>query len=144
MHFFTQLLSAGNLVAGECLAKHCDERTVAGKEDRVCWLVQFASTSRYIQPYQSLPCSRHTGNETNELAVIGQLETRRKFIKQVAGTSAALAIGPHIVGSAVPDQVTSTTTPAATSDLLKVNLKINGIWQMPFFGIHGHFLYLLS
>ena len=65
-------------------------------------------------------------SEPNELAVIGQLETRRKFIKQVAGTSAALAIGPHIVGSAVPDQVTSTTTPAATSDLLKVNLKING------------------
>jgi len=64
--------------------------------------------------------------ETNELAGVGHLATRRKFIKQVAGTSAALAIGPHFVGSAAPDQVTSTTTTAGTIDSLKVNLKING------------------
>jgi len=64
--------------------------------------------------------------EPNELALIGHLETRRKFIKQVAGTSAALAIGPHLVGSASPDQVLPTTTPASTSDLVKVNLKVNG------------------
>ena len=63
--------------------------------------------------------------ETNELAIVGHLATRRKFIKQVAGTSAALTIGPCLVGSAAPDQVTS-MTPAATGDLLKVNLKING------------------
>jgi xanthine dehydrogenase YagT iron-sulfur-binding subunit len=64
--------------------------------------------------------------ETNELAGVGHLATRRKFIKQVAGTSAALAIGPRLVGSGTPDQVTSMTTPAPISDLLKVNLKING------------------
>jgi len=64
--------------------------------------------------------------ETSELAGVGHLATRRKFIKQVAGTSAALAIGPHFVGSAAPDQVTSTTTTAGTIDSLKVNLKING------------------
>jgi xanthine dehydrogenase YagT iron-sulfur-binding subunit len=64
--------------------------------------------------------------ETNEPAIVGHLATRRKFIKQVAGTSAALAIGPRLVGSAAPDQVTSMTRPASTSDLLKVNLKING------------------
>ncbi|HEY3660292.1 MAG TPA: 2Fe-2S iron-sulfur cluster-binding protein [Candidatus Udaeobacter sp.] len=64
--------------------------------------------------------------ETNELAIIGHLETRRKFIKQVAGTSAAVAIGPRLVGSASLDQVDPMTTPAAMSDLLKVNLKING------------------
>jgi xanthine dehydrogenase YagT iron-sulfur-binding subunit len=65
-------------------------------------------------------------SEPNELAIVGHPETRRKFIKQVAGTSAALAIGPHLVGSASLDQVTSTGTPSGTSDLLKVNLKING------------------
>lgn len=62
----------------------------------------------------------------SEFAILAHLETRRKFIKQVAGTSAALAIGPHLVGSASPDQVTSTPTPAGASDLVKVNLKING------------------
>src|SRR6266404_9946804 len=65
-------------------------------------------------------------SEPNEPAIVSHLATRRKFIKQVAGTSAALAIGPHLVGSASLDQVTSTTTPAGTSDLVKVNLKING------------------
>ena len=65
-------------------------------------------------------------SEPNELAIVVDLETRRKFIKQVAGTSAALAIGPHLVGSGSLDQVTSATAPAGPSDLLKVNLKING------------------
>lgn len=65
-------------------------------------------------------------SETNELAIVGHLETRRKFIKKVAGTSAALAIGPRLAGSALLDQVNPMSTPAATSDLLKVNLKING------------------
>jgi xanthine dehydrogenase YagT iron-sulfur-binding subunit len=65
-------------------------------------------------------------SEPRELAILANLETRRKFIKQVAGTSAALAIGPHLVSSAAVDQATSTTTPAGTSDFVKVNLKING------------------
>ena len=65
-------------------------------------------------------------SEPNELTTVGHVATRRKFIKQVAGTSAALAIGPHLVGSASLDQVTSMTSPAGRSDLLKVNLKING------------------
>src|SRR5436190_21649406 len=65
-------------------------------------------------------------SEPNEPAIVSHLATRRKFIKQVAGTSAALAIGPHLVGSASLDQVTSKTSPSERSDLLKVNLKING------------------
>jgi xanthine dehydrogenase YagT iron-sulfur-binding subunit len=65
-------------------------------------------------------------SEPNKLAIAAHLETRRKFIKQVAGTSAALAIGPHLVSSASLDQVASTTTPAGTSDFVKVSLKING------------------
>ena len=65
-------------------------------------------------------------SEPNESAIVGHLGTRRKFIKQVAGTTAALAVVPHLVGSASLDQVPPTTTPAGTSDLIKVNLKING------------------
>ena len=65
-------------------------------------------------------------SEPTEFAILGNVETRRKFIKQVAGTSAALAIGPHLVGPASADQVAPATTPAAASDLVKVNLKING------------------
>jgi xanthine dehydrogenase YagT iron-sulfur-binding subunit len=65
-------------------------------------------------------------SETNDVTILGHLETRRKFIKQVAGTSAALAIGPHLVGSSPLGQVTRTATPSGTNDLVTVNLKING------------------
>ena len=59
-------------------------------------------------------------DELNELSILGYPETRRKFIKQVAGTSAAIAIGPNLIGAASLDQV----EPA--SDSLNVHLKING------------------
>ena len=63
-------------------------------------------------------------SELNELALQGQCETRRQFIKQVAGTSVALAIAPNVLGSGSLDQTTS--TPAAITDSVKVKLKVNG------------------
>ena len=65
-------------------------------------------------------------SEPNDVTFVGHLETRRKFIKQVAGTSAALAMGPYLVSSPPLDPVTLTTTPSGTNDLVRVNLKING------------------
>ncbi|HEX4706461.1 MAG TPA: 2Fe-2S iron-sulfur cluster-binding protein [Candidatus Udaeobacter sp.] len=66
------------------------------------------------------------GTERNEFAILHHLETRRKFIKQVAGTGAAIAIGPSLLNSGSPDQIASTSTPALASASVKVNLKING------------------
>src|SRR6266403_4258127 len=65
-------------------------------------------------------------SEPNELATVGHLETRREFIKQVAGTSVAISIGSNLLGAGSLDQVASGTTPGVTSGLVKVNLKING------------------
>jgi xanthine dehydrogenase YagT iron-sulfur-binding subunit len=65
-------------------------------------------------------------SESNELAVLGHPATRRKFIRQVAGTSVVIAIGPNLLGSGSSDQIASTTRSAATSGSVKVNLKING------------------
>jgi len=65
-------------------------------------------------------------SEPNELATVAHLETRRKFIKQVAGTSVAISIGPNLLGAGSLDQVASTTAPAGKSVSVKVNLKING------------------
>jgi xanthine dehydrogenase YagT iron-sulfur-binding subunit len=62
----------------------------------------------------------------NEFAILGHPETRRKFIKQVAGTSVAIAIGPNVLISAAVDQPASTGGTAAASDSVRVNLKING------------------
>ncbi len=64
--------------------------------------------------------------ELNEMAILGQLETRREFIRQVAGTGVAIAIGPNLLGAGSLDEVGSTTPGAGTSGSVKVNLKING------------------
>jgi xanthine dehydrogenase YagT iron-sulfur-binding subunit len=62
----------------------------------------------------------------NELSVFGHSKTRRKFIKQVAGTSVAIAIGPNLLGSAPLDQIDSTSAAGATGESVTVHLKING------------------
>src|SRR5438132_13523723 len=62
----------------------------------------------------------------SELSILGYLETRRKFIKQVAGTSAAIAIGPNLLSAVSLDQAEAPSAPGPASDLVKVNLKING------------------
>src|SRR6266699_139991 len=65
-------------------------------------------------------------DELNELSILGHPKTRRKFIKQVAGTSAAIAIGPNLLSAASLDQAEATSAPGPASDLVKVHLKING------------------
>jgi xanthine dehydrogenase YagT iron-sulfur-binding subunit len=65
-------------------------------------------------------------DELNDLPILGHPETRRKFIKQVAGTSAAITIGPNLIGAASLDQVEPTSAAGATSDSVNVRLKING------------------
>jgi xanthine dehydrogenase YagT iron-sulfur-binding subunit len=62
----------------------------------------------------------------NEFSIPGHPETRRQFIKQVAGTSVAIAIGPNVLSSTSGDQAVSIGATAATSNLVKVNLNING------------------
>jgi xanthine dehydrogenase YagT iron-sulfur-binding subunit len=54
--------------------------------------------------------------------------TRRQFLKQIAGTSAALAIGPTLLNLSSLDaaESTSTSTNAPANDSVHVNLKING------------------
>src|SRR5437868_8607551 len=66
--------------------------------------------------------------DLDELLIFGNRETRRQFIKQVAGTSAAITIGADFVGaSAVAEEQSSNASPATPgNDSIKVNLKING------------------
>ena len=49
------------------------------------------------EPFQS------AADRSGEFSILGYPETRRKFIKQVAGTSAAIAIGPSLLTSAAID-----------------------------------------
>jgi xanthine dehydrogenase YagT iron-sulfur-binding subunit len=61
----------------------------------------------------------------DQLSILRHPETRRRFIKQVAGTSVAIAIGPNVLASPSVDQPVSAGATAATSDSVKLNLNIN-------------------
>ena len=65
--------------------------------------------------------------EFDELLILGNLETRREFIKQVAGTSAAITIGPALLSAAAAPATSQIASPAkSNSDSISMTLKING------------------
>lgn len=66
--------------------------------------------------------------ELDGLLIFASPETRREFIKQVAGTSAAITLGPAVlsVSSLAEDESTVGSPTTSGSDSVKVNFKING------------------
>ena len=64
-------------------------------------------------------------DEIDEVLIFGNPETRRKFLKQIGGTSAAITLGPKLMGvsSAIAADAGATQTAAHVAD---VHLKING------------------
>jgi xanthine dehydrogenase YagT iron-sulfur-binding subunit len=65
-------------------------------------------------------------SNVSRLPTLKYPETRREFLKQVASTSAAIAIGPNLFGALSLEQAEQASEGTATGDLVKVNLKING------------------
>ncbi len=73
--------------------------------------------------------ARARGQDLDHILIFGDPETRRKFLKRMAGTGAAVAIGPSLLSSAAgqtlpPSPAPSVAPPAAGA--VKVQLKING------------------
>jgi xanthine dehydrogenase YagT iron-sulfur-binding subunit len=64
----------------------------------------------------------------DDLLVFGSLETRRRFLQQVGGTSAALTLGPAFMrmGSAQAADVPPRPAGGASAGTVSVHLKING------------------
>ena len=64
----------------------------------------------------------------DEFLIFGSPETRRMFLKQVAGTSAALALGPTLLGIGSVDAAETTPTPTGgtPASAMPLQLKING------------------
>ena len=64
----------------------------------------------------------------DHLPIFGDPETRRAFLKQIAATGAAVAIGPTLLSIRALDaaEPSSTSTNAPANDFIHVNLKING------------------
>jgi xanthine dehydrogenase YagT iron-sulfur-binding subunit len=67
-------------------------------------------------------------DELNELLILGDPETRRKFLKRIAATSAALAIAPTLLNIPSLEAADAPMTPTKPSnrDSVNVKLKING------------------
>jgi len=64
----------------------------------------------------------------DHLLIFGDPETRRTFLKQIAATTAAVAIGPTLLSIRALNaaELPSTSTNASANDSVKVTLKING------------------
>ncbi|MFL6537518.1 MAG: 2Fe-2S iron-sulfur cluster-binding protein [Chthoniobacterales bacterium] len=73
------------------------------------------------EPQDQTPLPSDAG-ALDDLLIFGGPGTRRKFLKQVAGTSAAIAIGPRL---ALFAQSTPSGSPAAATTM-PLKLKING------------------
>lgn len=64
----------------------------------------------------------------DDLLIFGGPETRRRFLKQMAGTSAAVTLGPALMGiaSARAAEVPATPAGGMAAGTVPVHLKING------------------
>jgi xanthine dehydrogenase YagT iron-sulfur-binding subunit len=64
----------------------------------------------------------------DDLLIFGGLETRRRFLKQVAGTSAAITLGPALMGMGMARaaEAPATTAGGVPAGTTSVRFKING------------------
>jgi xanthine dehydrogenase YagT iron-sulfur-binding subunit len=70
-----------------------------------------------------LPSSDAQDELRDESLFFSELETRRRFLKKVAGTSAALALGPQLMNLSAAPTANQKTSPI---NLIDLQLKING------------------
>ncbi|MEO6872143.1 MAG: 2Fe-2S iron-sulfur cluster-binding protein [Chthoniobacterales bacterium] len=71
------------------------------------------------------PVAPGDSDPLDELLLFGNRETRRRFLIKVAGTSAALTLGPHLVGFSRAEAANVAAGNDATR-MVDVTLKING------------------
>jgi xanthine dehydrogenase YagT iron-sulfur-binding subunit len=72
--------------------------------------------------------ANYSPDQLNEILMFGSPATRRQFLKQIAGTSAAITLGPALMRLGVSDAVAQTplAAGAAPAGAVSVSLKING------------------
>jgi xanthine dehydrogenase YagT iron-sulfur-binding subunit len=71
------------------------------------------------------PHSSPPSDPLDELFVFGSVETRRRFLKQIAGTGAALTLGSHLIALSDLDAANVTSANGPTK-MFDIQLKING------------------
>ena len=81
-----------------------------------------------FEPLDSEPLSIDPTGELDEFLIFGSPETRRRFLKQVAGTGAAITLGPTLLGIGSVEAAETDATPSAgaSAGATSLQLKING------------------
>jgi len=81
-----------------------------------------------FEPLDSEPLSIDPTGELDEFLIFGSPETRRRFLKQVAGTGAAITLGPSLLGIGSVEAAETDATPlaGASAGATSLQLKING------------------
>jgi xanthine dehydrogenase YagT iron-sulfur-binding subunit len=69
-----------------------------------------------------------TPDELNHLLIFGNPATRRKFLKQIAGTGAAITLGPRLAlfAQTAPAALATATATTGNETTMPVRLRING------------------
>ena len=75
---------------------------------------------------QNVSPENDSRGDLDDLLIFGGLETRRRFLKQLAGTSVAVALAPSLLKSAPPTGSELSTPPPEETATIPVTLKING------------------
>jgi xanthine dehydrogenase YagT iron-sulfur-binding subunit len=71
------------------------------------------------------PAPQSSESDLDAMLTFGDPETRRKFLKKTAATGAAVALGPHLMNSALAQQPAPTLGPTK-SETEEVAMTING------------------
>ncbi len=78
-----------------------------------------------FEPTVPDPQASPPSDPLDELLLFGSSETRRRFLKKVAGTSAALTLGPHLLGLSTL-HAANVTAANNSNTMVDLQLKING------------------
>lgn len=79
-----------------------------------------------IDPVTPDPAGQGPSDPLDEVLLFGSRETRRRFLQKVAGTSAALTLGPHLMGLSNARGAAAAIVTNDPTKMIDVELKING------------------
>jgi xanthine dehydrogenase YagT iron-sulfur-binding subunit len=89
------------------------------------FLANYSGDKEYKKMDSESERSASSDQPTGNRKSFGRLETRRHFLKQFTVTSAALTLGPQLVGASSAS-VAEKTAPVTAENAVDVRLKVNG------------------
>jgi xanthine dehydrogenase YagT iron-sulfur-binding subunit len=132
--FEFSLQTSANCHCAAVVAENVDKMSASHALEEIFSVAESGNqTSRWLrsnwtmsEQFDSSPPPITECGPHDELLLFEDLETRRQFLKKVAGTSLAVTLGPHLIALASAPVPGGTAAPAAGTKMMDVQLKING------------------